>query len=55
VEKIYLQIMLSSIGYSSFKRLVVFCTEKYQKDLALRKKMVIESRRCFLEAHKNQL
>jgi hypothetical protein len=40
---------------STFKRLVVFCTEKEREDRALRKKMLIESRKRFLEAHKNQL
>jgi hypothetical protein len=33
MDKIHLQIMLSDIGYSSFKILVVFCTEKEQEDL----------------------
>jgi hypothetical protein len=32
-EKIHFHRMLSNIGYSNFKRLVVFCTEKEQEDV----------------------
>jgi hypothetical protein len=53
-EKIHLQIMLLGVGYSSFKRLVVFFTEKGLVDRALHRKMSIESRKRFLAAHKNQ-
>jgi hypothetical protein len=28
MEKIHLQILLSDVGHSNFRRLVVFCTEK---------------------------
>jgi hypothetical protein len=45
--------MLSDVGLSNFKRLVMFCTEKEQDDRALRRKMFIETRKRFLEAHKN--
>jgi hypothetical protein len=33
----------------------VFCAEKEREDPALRRKLLIESRKRFLEAHKNQL
>jgi hypothetical protein len=52
MEKIHLQIMLADIGYSNFKRLVTFCAEGEREDRALRRKMLIESRTRFLEAHK---
>jgi hypothetical protein len=55
MEKIHLQIILSDGSESSFKRLVVFSTEKDWEDRALRRKMLIESRKHFLEAHKNKL
>jgi hypothetical protein len=32
MEKIHSQIMLSDVGQSSFKRPVVFCTEKERED-----------------------
>jgi hypothetical protein len=32
MEKTQLEIILSTFGYSNFKRLVVFCTEKEQDD-----------------------
>jgi hypothetical protein len=35
MERIHLQIMLSDVGWSSFKRLVVLCTEKEREDRAL--------------------
>jgi hypothetical protein len=38
--KIRLQIMLSDVGQSNFKRLVVFCTEKERKDLVPQKKIL---------------
>jgi hypothetical protein len=47
-----LEIILSEVGYSSFKRLVTFCTEKEREDRELRRKMLIESRKRLLEAHK---
>jgi hypothetical protein len=52
---IHLQIKLSDVGLSIFKRLVVFCIEKEQEDRALRWKVLVESRKGFLEAHKNQM
>jgi hypothetical protein len=55
MEKIHIQTTLSDVGYSSFKRLVVFCTEKEGEDRALPRKLLIESRKRFLEDHKNQL
>jgi hypothetical protein len=32
----------------------VFCTGKEREDRTLRRKMLLESRKRFLEAHKNQ-
>jgi hypothetical protein len=55
MEKFYLQIMLSDVGQSNFKRLLLFCTGKGREDRALRRKMLTESRKRVLEAHKNQL
>jgi hypothetical protein len=58
MEKIHHQIILSdlsNVDQSSFKRLVGFCTENEQEDPALRRKLLIKSRKHFLEAHKNQL
>jgi hypothetical protein len=55
MENIHLQIMLSDVGYSNYKRLVVFCTQKEREDRAFRRRMLIESRKRFLEAQKNQL
>jgi hypothetical protein len=40
MEEIHLKIKLSDAGESSFKRLVVFCTEKEREDRALRRKNV---------------
>jgi hypothetical protein len=45
--------MLVDVGYISFKRLAMFCTEKEKEDQALRRNMLIVSRKRFLEAHKN--
>jgi hypothetical protein len=45
---------LTFSGHSSYKRLALFCTEKKQDDRALCRKVLIESRKCFLEFHKNQ-
>jgi hypothetical protein len=47
--------MLSDVSKSNFKRLAMFCTEKELEDRAHRRKILIESRKRFLEAHKNQL
>jgi hypothetical protein len=55
MKKIHLQIMPSDVSLSNFKRLVVFCIEKEREDRAFRRKMFIESRKRFLEAHRNQL
>jgi hypothetical protein len=55
MEETHLQIMLSDVGQSNFKRPVMLCTEKEREDRALRRKLLIESRKRFLEAHKNQL
>jgi hypothetical protein len=55
MEKLHLKIMLSDVGYSNFKRLEVFCMEKGHQNQALRRKMMIEARKRFVEAHKNQL
>jgi hypothetical protein len=52
VAKIHIQVMLPDVGYSNFKRPAVFCAEKEREDPALRRKMLIESRKCFLETQK---
>jgi hypothetical protein len=44
--------MLSDVGYSTFKRLAVFCAGKERKDRAFRRKVLIESRKSFVEAQK---
>jgi hypothetical protein len=55
MQKGQLQIMLSDVGSSNFERLIVFCIEKEREDRALRRKMLIESRKCILEDYNNQL
>jgi hypothetical protein len=45
MKKILLQIMLSDVGWSNFKRLVMFCTEEEREERALRRKLLIESRK----------
>jgi hypothetical protein len=51
MEETYLQTMLSHVGYSSFKRLEVFCNEKECE--LFRKMFPIHG--TFLGAHKNKL
>jgi hypothetical protein len=53
MEKIHLQITLSDVGYSSFKRRALLCTQREREARALRWNIMIESRKRFLEAHKN--
>jgi hypothetical protein len=48
MDKIHLQIMLSDVGQSNFKRLVMFCTQKEQENQTLHRKKLIKSRKCFL-------
>lgn len=55
LEKLRLHILLTDVSYSSLKNLVVFCTAEVPEDRSLRNKMVIRSRKSFLEGHKNQL
>lgn len=55
VEKFHLQLMLTDIGCSSFKRLVVFCVKMDQEDQVLCRKMLIEPRKHYLRAHRTQL
>jgi hypothetical protein len=55
MEKTHLRIMLSDTFHSSFKRLILFYTKKVQEDRTLCKKVLIESRKCFIEFHTNQL
>jgi hypothetical protein len=43
--EINLQIMLSDAGWSSFERLVVFCTEKEREVRAFHRKLLIEYRK----------
>jgi hypothetical protein len=43
MEKIRLQIMRSDVGWSNFKSLEGFCTEKEREDQALRRKMFSQS------------
>jgi hypothetical protein len=45
MEKLHLQIMISDVGESNFKRLVVFCTETEREDRTLRRKMLVEFRK----------
>jgi hypothetical protein len=51
MEKLHLQVMLSDVGYSNFKRQVVFCTETEREDRALRRNKLIEPRKLSLDAH----
>jgi hypothetical protein len=44
VLKFLLQIMLSDVDSSNFKRLAVFCAEKERKTRAFHRKMLIVSR-----------
>lgn len=54
--KIHLQIMLSDIAQSNFKRIVVFCSKKRSwKTKHFEMKELIESRKHFIKAYKNQL
>jgi hypothetical protein len=53
-KKIHLQIKLSDTGYSNFKRLVAFCTKQELEDLAFHTKMLMKSKKLFLQAHKIQ-
>lgn len=53
-EKCPFSDMLSDTGQSNFRRPGAFHTEKEQKDQALNRKMLIDSRKCFTEAHEEQ-
>jgi hypothetical protein len=55
LEKAHLDIMMSDFGYISLKSLVVLCTAEEPENRALRWKMLIGSRKRFLEAHRKQL
>jgi hypothetical protein len=48
IEMIHFQIMLSNIGYSNFKRLVVFYSRKEQENVS-------RIQEAFPEAHSNQI
>jgi hypothetical protein len=49
MEMIHLLIMLSNVGHSIFKRLVVFCIEMEREGCAMGMKILIKSRKCFHE------
>lgn len=54
-KKIHFQNNLFDVAYSSLNRLVVFCCHKQREDQALHRKMLIENRKCFLEAQNCQV
>jgi hypothetical protein len=48
-------IMLSDVGHGTLEKPVVFCTGEERADRSLHRKMLMESRKRFFEAHKNKL